>query len=373
MKRNIFVGIIIVIAVLAVLGGIKTLQIRKMIDFGKNYVPPPESIADATARTETWPDLLTAVGSVSAAQGVMVAPEIAGMVSEIHFESGATVKKGDLLLKLDTSTEEAQLQAAQAQSELAKLNAERTRKLSADKTVSQSELDSAEAVLKQNQANVDAIQAAIDKKNIRAPFDGKLGIRLVNLGEQLDVGKAIVSLQSLSPVFVDFSLPQEDLSQLKSSLPVRVTSDSYAGTNFDGKISAINPDLDATTRSVRVRATFANAQELLRPGMFVRVEVELPEKKNLLIIPATAMISEPYGDSVYLVLSDTNGGKNLTVQQKIIITGVMRGDFISVESGLQVGDRVATAGLFKLHNGSSVEVNNDEAPTPSLTPNPPNS
>jgi membrane fusion protein (multidrug efflux system) len=374
MKRKIFMGVLLALAVFVVLAGVKALQIRALLNAQKSFTQPPETIASGVAQPENWQDTLSAVGSISAEQGVTVSPEIAGTVSEIDFESGATVKQGDLLIKLDTSSEEAQLRAAQAETELARLTAERTRTLRADRTVSQSELDQAEATLKQDQANADAIQATIDKKTIRAPFAGRLGIRLVNLGEQLDVGKGIVSLQALDTVFGDFSLPQQDLAKLKTGLKVRVTSDSYAGKTFDGELAAINPDLETTTRSVRLRARFNNADQLLRPGMFVRVEVELPDQQPVLVIPSTAILSAPFGDSVFLIESQaTNGVTNLVAQQKFIRTGRARGDFVSVESGLQAGDRVATAGLFKLRNGVAVSVNNDELPKPSLSPNPPNS
>jgi len=205
MIRKIIIGFGIVLVVLAALAGVKFMQIRTLLAFAKTYTPPPETVASMAADEKNWPDLIPAVGSVSAVQGVTVSPEIAGKVVEIDFESGATVQKGDLLVKLDSESEQAQLRAAQAQVELSKLNIERQRKLRADKTISQSELDQAEAEVKQNEANADAIQATIDKKNICAPFTGKLGIRLVNLGEQLDVGKSIVSLQSVGPVFVDFT------------------------------------------------------------------------------------------------------------------------------------------------------------------------
>jgi len=379
MKRKILVAVGIVGAIFIVLAGVKVLQIRKMIASGKSFAPPPDAVSSAVAHEEKWQDTLAAVGSVNAEQGVTVSPEIAGTVSEIDFESGATVHKGDLLVKLDASSEEAQLRAAQAQVDWAKVTAERDRKLRADSTVSQSELDQAEASLKQAQANADAISATIDKKTIRAAFDGRLGIRLVNLGEQLDIGKGIVSLQSLTPVFVDFSLPQQDLSQLKTGLKVRVTSDSYPSNSFDGDLAAINPDLDATTRSVRLRAKFENAEQLLRPGMFVRAEIILPEAKPVLAIPATAVLSAPFGDSVFVIMTAAQAGitnmpaTNLVVRQKFIRTGKAHGDFVSVESGLKAGDRVASAGVFKLHNGSSVQENNEDTPKPSLTPTPPNS
>src|SRR5208283_5554206 len=206
-----------------------------------------ETIASAVAHEEKWQDTLTAIGSINAVQGVTVSPEIAGKVSEIAFESGAVVARGDLLVRLDTSSEEAQLRAVEAQVELARLNAERDRQLRANNTVSQSELDTAEAALKQQQGNADAIRATIEKKTIRAPFAGQLGIRLVNLGELLDVGKPIVSLQALSPVYCDFSLPQQDLARLKTGLQVRVFSDSYPDQLFEGTLTAITPNLDRAT------------------------------------------------------------------------------------------------------------------------------
>lgn len=373
MKKKIVFGIIIVVAVAGGLAAVKALQIKTLIGSAALFAPPPETIATAVAHAENWADTLPAVGSVSAAQGVTVAPEIAGTITEIAFESGATVKQGDLLLKLDTSSEDAQLRAAEAQTELARLNAERNRKLIEDKTVSQSELDATEATLKQAQANADAIRAIIQKKTIRAPFAGKLGIRLVNLGESLAVGQGIVSLQSLSPVFVDFSLPQQEFAQLQTGLKVRAFLDAYPTNQFEGELAAINPDLDAVTRSVRVRAKFANDGELLRAGMFARVSVILPEEQPVLVVPSTAVMSAPYGDSVFVITPDDKpGSTNLVAQQKFVRTGRMHGDFISVETGLKAGDKVATAGLFKLRNGISVRENNELAPKPSLAPNPPN-
>jgi len=374
MNRKLIIGIVIVLGVLGALAAVKTLQIKTIIGSAALFAPPPETIASAVVQAETWPDMLTAIGTVNAAQGVIVSPEIAGTASEIAFESGAVVRQGDLLVKLDTSSEQAQLQAAEAQVELAQANADRTQRLHADNTVSQSELDSAMATLKVNQANANVIRATIDKKTIRAPFAGRLGIRLVNLGEQLEVGKGIVSLQSLTPVYVDFSLPQQDLAQLQTGLVVQVTSDSYPGTNFTGELTAINPDLNATTRSVQLRAKFANAEQLLRPGMFVRVAVVLPQAQPVLAVPRTAILSAPYGDAVYVVEPQTaNGVTNLTVQQKFIRTGRVRGNFVSIESGLKAGDRVVSAGLFKLHNGVSVQENNADTPDILTAPNPPNS
>ena len=374
MTRKLIVGIVIVVMVVGVLALVKIMQIKSMIAFGAAFVPPPETISSAVAHEEKWQDALSAIGSIDPQNGVTLASEVAGTVTQIAVVDGSLVAKGDLLLQLDTSTEEAQLRAAEAQTELSRLNAERTKKLHADNTVSQSELDQADATLKQNEANADVIRAAIEKKTIRAPFAGKLGLWLVNAGMTLDARHPLISLQSLTPVYVDFWLPQQDLSQVKTGLEVQAMCDAYPGKKFTGTLTALNPEVSATTRSFFVRATFENADQLLRPGMFVRAEVILPDEKPVLAIPATAILSAPYGDSVFVIEAQVAKGKtNLVVQQKFIRTGKAHGDFVSVESGLNAGDKVATAGIFKLRNGVNVQENNEGSPKPSLTPTPPNS
>jgi len=256
---------------------------------------------------------------------------------------------------------------------------DRERNLRKENMVSQSELDAAEATLKGNQASADNIRAIIEKKTIRAPFSGRLGIRQVNLGQYLEAGKPIASLQSLSPIHADFSLPQQDLARITNGMKVRLTTDAYPARPFEGTLTTINPDLDASTRSVGLQATFENAQQLLRPGMFVRVEVLLPEHKNVLSIPATAVLSAPYGDSVFIIQANTNKDAKgsikpgLVVRQQFVRTGQARGDFLSVESGLKAGEKMASAGVFKLRNGMAVIENNDVVPKASETPNPPDS
>jgi len=371
MKLKIVFALVVVLIVFGGLAGVKTLQIRKMMAAGQAFVPPPESVSSAVARQEKWQETLDAIGSITAVQGVNITPEAAGTVSEIAFVSGAVVVTGDLLVRLDTSSEEAQLRSLEAQANLARINAERARQLRADNTVSQSELDTAEATLKQCQANADAIRAAIEKKTIRAPFAGKLGIRLVNLGEYLDTGKPIVSLQSLSPVYADFSLPQQELARLKTGMRVRVTTDTYPDKKFEGDLTAINPDLDPSTRSVRLQATLDNPEQFLRPGMFARVQVLLPSEQTVLAVPAPSVLSAPYGDSVYVIEPGTNGaGAGLVVRQQFIRTGRALGDFVSVETGLKTGERVVSSGLFKLRNGMSVVENNAIAPATAEAPHP---
>ena len=373
MKAKILTGLLLVLVLGGGLALIKKSQFQTLGDTMKLMVPPPETVASAIATDDQWPDVLPAIGTVNPMQGINLMAEIPGPLREILFDSGAEVAAGDLIVKLDTSSEEAQLRAAEAQSAWAKVTAEHLRQLRTDQAVAQSELDQAEATLKQNAANADTIRATLGKKNIRAPFAGRLGIWQVSLGQFLETGKPLVSLISLTPLFVDFSLPQQELSRLATGLKVRVTADAYPDKIFEGELAAINPDLNAATRSVGLRAKFANAEKLLRPGMFVRVEVLMPQAKKVLAIPATAVLSAPSGDSVFVILpSSEKGGTNLVVQQKFIRTGATHGDFIAVENGLQAGDKVVTAGVFKLRNGMGVVENNELAPKPSLTPTPPN-
>jgi membrane fusion protein (multidrug efflux system) len=371
MKRNIALGTLIVLLLVGLLGGIKGLQISTLIAAGKAFVQPPETVSSFVARQETWANTLQAIGSVVAVQGVEITPEVGGLVAKIAFESGAGVKQGDVLIELDSASERAQLRAMEAQAELARLNAERLRLLRAENTVSQADLDAAEASLKQLQASAEAIFAAIEKKIIRAPFAGMLGIRQVNLGEYLDPGEAIVSLQSLAPVFVRFSLPQQELSRLKTGMAVLAWADTYPGRQFEGRLTAINPDLNASTRSVPLQATFENAGQELRPGMFVRVEVVLASEEQLVVIPSTAVLSAPYGNSVYLIEPGTNAAGGFVVRQQFVRTGRSRGDFVSVETGVKPGQTVASAGLFKLRNGMAVAVNNEIVPPARENPQPP--
>lgn len=373
MKLKIIVGIAVVAAAAVGLGAVKALQIGTLVKAAASMKPPPETVSSAVARLEKWPVTVSAVGTVTAAQGVNVIAEIPGTVKEIAFESGALVNKGDLLIKLDTSSEEAELRSLDAQTDLARLNAERARKLRAENAVSQAELDTAEATLKQSQASADALRATIEKKHIRAPFSGRLGIRQVNLGEYIKAGETtIVSLQALETVYADFSLPQQELARLQTKLRVRLTADTYPGKQFEGELTSLNPELDATTRSIRLQATFANKEQLLRPGMFARIEVLLPGEQDVLVIPAPAVLAAPYGASVYVIEQATNGAGGLTVRQQFVRTGRARGDFVSVEAGLKEGDKVAGSGLFKLRNGASIVENNELTPKPEKSPTPAN-
>jgi len=371
-KRIIFtiIGLLIMIGLL---GGIKGLQIDRMIAQGSQYVPPPETVTTTVVRTDSWESRLTAVGSLVAVQGVMVTAELSGKIVRIAFEPGTHVKAGDLLLQQDTSSEAAQLRAIEANVTLAKLNLERLQKLLDRRTVAQSQYDNAEAQYKEGVAQADAIRAVIAKKNIRAPFAGRLGIRLVNLGQILNEGEPIVSLQSIDPIFVNFSLPQQQLAQIQTGLTVRVTSDALPGQAIEGKITAISPEVDAATRNIRIQATVANHQEHLRPGMFGNVAVILPASNKVLAVPATAVLYAPYSDSVFVVdekKSENNNQPGQVVRQQVVQLGEKRGDFVAVVSGIKAGETIVSTGAFKLRNGQTVVVDNTLAPEFKLAPEP---
>ncbi len=373
MIKKIIITIVGLLVVVGILGGIKGLQIERMIAQGKQFSPPPEPVTTAVARKETWESLLTAVGSLEAVQGVIVTAELSGKVERIGFEPGTKVKTGELLVQQDISAENAQLRAAEANLTLAKIDLERKRKLLAQRTISRSEYDNAEAQFKQAAAQADTIRAAVKKKTIRAPFDGRLGIRLVNMGQVLKEGDPIVSLQSIDPIFVNFSLPQQQLAQVTSGLTVQVTTDALPGQVVDGKITAINPQVDTATRNIQMQATVANPEERLRPGMFVNVAVVLPARKDVLAIPATAVLYAPYSDSVFVVeekKEEKKGQPGQVVRQKFVRLGEKKGDYVAVVSGLEEGDTVVSTGVFKLRNGQSVVVDNTVTPEFKLNPEP---
>ena len=373
MIKRIIITIVGLLVVVGILGGIKGLQIERMIAQGKQFSPPPEPVTTAVARKETWESLLTTVGSLEAVQGVIVTAELSGKVERIGFEPGTKVKAGELLVQQDISAENAQLRAAEAGLTLAKIDLDRKSKLLAQKTISRSEYDNAEAQFKQAAAQADTIRAAVKKKTIRAPFDGRLGIRLVNVGQVLKEGDAIVSLQLIDPIFVNFSLPQQQLAQVNSGLTVQVTTDALPGKVVAGKITAINPQVDAATRNIQMQATLANPEERLRPGMFVNVAVVLPARKDVLAIPATAVLYAPYSDSVFVVeekKEEKNGQPGQVVRQKFVRLGEKKGDYVAIVSGLVEGDTVVSTGVFKLRNGQSVVVDNAVTPEFKLNPEP---
>lgn len=337
-------------------------------------VPPPATPVTAEViQTADWHPSLVSVGTVAAVEGVMVSAQLDGTITGIHFQPGAEVQAGDLLVQQDVGPEQAQLQAAQAALQLAKVTLKRSRELLQRNTISQAQLDSDNAAELQAEANVQNIRATIDKKTIRAPFHGRLGVRLVDLGQMLKAGDNIVSLQALNPVYVDFYLPQQNLSTLRTGLTVKVTSDAFPGETFTGQLTTINPDIDSATRNIHVEATLANPEKHLRPGMFVDVSLVLPQVEHVLAVPQTAILYAPFGDSVFVIESAKNpqtGAMAQVARQKFVRLGRSEGDFVSVEAGLSPGDQVITTGAFKLQPNMPVTVDNALAPKTELNPKP---
>ncbi len=376
MTRKIILTIVGLLILVGSLAGLKLLQFQTMAAQGAKFVPPPETVTTAEVKADRWQPTLTAIGSVTAVQGVTVSAETSGTVKTIAFESGAMVKAGEALVELDAAIEQAQLRSAAASADLARANLERTRTMRGKNLASAADFDAAEAQAKQTIAQMDNIRAVLAKKTIRAPFAGRLGIRRVNLGQFLDNGAAIVSLQSLDPVYVDFALPQRYLAQLRPGMTVRVAADAFPQRPFAGKLTAISPEVDSITRNIRLQASLANPEDRLQPGMYVEVTVVLPETEPVLMIPATAVLYAPYGDSVFLIeekQDEKTGAVGKALNQKFVRLGPARGDFVVVASGLAAGQTVVSTGVFKLRNGMSVVVDNALAPQPQFAPKPTNS
>lgn len=364
------IGLVLLVVVLA---GVKGMQFGAMMNAAETMVMPPTVVSAIAAEEQDWEQTLTAVGTLEAVQGVMVTADIPGRITEILFTGGAEVKKGDILLRQDVSSEEAQLRAAEASAALAKSNLIRVTELLRKSVASKSEFDAADARYKEAVAQADSIRTTIEKKSVRAPFDGRLGIRLVNVGADLGTGDPIASLQAVNPIYVNFSLPQQDLPKLKLGLEVRITSDAVASRVFTGTITAINPEIDPSTRSLRVQASLENADHSLLPGMFANVDVVLPEVEHVLAVPVTAVAYATYGDSVFVVTEETNEETKAVTQvarQHFVRLGKSRGDFVAVEAGIDAGAEVVSAGVFKLRNGAPITINNDTQPTFSLDPHP---
>lgn len=317
--------------------------------------PPPATIASAEVKVETWQPYLHAVGSVEATQGVSVTTEVPGQVREILAQSGQHVEAGDVILQLDDSVDRAELEGLIAQHSLAKLQFQRARKLLKDRSVSQSEYDQSRAQMDSAAATVASKRALIDKKVIRAPFSGQLGIVEVNLGEYLSPGATIVPLQALDPVFVDYTLPERHFARVKVGQAVRVQVQAYPGRTFEGDISAINPGIEEGTRSLRLRAILDNRDHLLRHGMFAEVRTVLPAREGVLTLPRTSITYNPYGESVF-VIEDEDGVT--LVQRRPVKTGEVREGRVEILEGLQAGQRVVAAGQNKLRNAQPVSIDN---------------
>ena len=361
------VGLVVVVVLLA---GVKAGQIVTMVRAGEKFTLPPAAVSSAKVDAVEWAASRPAVATLVAVHGVTLGAELPGTVREVAFESGASVKKGALLVRLDTSTEEAQLGAAKAEAALARLSLQRVRTLRASGSSTQADLDTAEARAQQAQAAVAALEANIAKKVIRAPFDGRISIRQVELGQVLSPGTPIASLQSVSPIFADFWLPQQAIADLTPGQRVTLRTDVFPDAGWDGELTTVNPEVDVATRNVRVRATFPNGDGRLRPGMFANVDVVSGDRKPALVIPATAVLFAPYGDSVFAIEKDPKGGPATVARQRFVRLGERRGDFVAVVSGLSAGETVVSGGAFKLRNGMPVAVNDALAPGAKIDPKP---
>jgi membrane fusion protein, multidrug efflux system len=385
MRMRYFIAVLGLLLLIAALGGIKGTQIASLMSAGKAMQkagPPPETVNTALATLQTWEGTLHAVGSVAAVRGVEISNDAPGVVSRIDFESGALVHKGQLLVELDARVERAQLASARARQELAGISVSRSRALAQSRVIPQSQLDTDESATKTTLADVNQLEAQIDRKIVRAPFSGRLGIRAVNLGQYLNPGTMLTVLESIDSVYVDFTLPQQRLADVHVGTPVRVSVEGGASAFPDGTVAAVDPAIDATTRTIRVRANVPNSDERLHPGMFVNVTVVLPERAPVVTLPATALVHASYGDSVFVVedrKDDANGsgvdpgGRAVkTARQQFVRTGETRGDFVSVLDGVTAGQEVVTAGAFKLRNGARVAVDNQVRLDPQLMPHPEN-
>ena len=371
MAKRMLLMLVVAAAMIGGLGYFKLRQVQAAIK-GASYTPPPEAITTVIAKQTTWPSTLDVVGTVAAVHGVTVSADLPGTVDQIHFESGKFVQAGEILVELDTRQERAQLASMQAQQELAKVQYARSQKLVTEGVISRVDYDKAIADQKQSEANTAEIKAAIDRKTIRAPFSGVLGIRQANLGQYLAAGNPIVSLQSLNPIYVNFSVPQQDMQHIKIGQSVRVTADDLAGMTFTGRVNALDSVVDQATRNVQIQATLANPQGKLRPGMFTNVQVGVGASNTVLPLPASAISYAPFGDSVYIVseMKSPEGQTYRGVRQQFVKVQGSRGDQVGVISGLHAGDEIVTSGVFKLRNGAPVAVNNKIQPGNNPAPKP---
>jgi len=374
MIKKILLAVLLVAVVAGALVGIKALQIRKMIAQGESVVMPPAVISTANATSASWETVLRAVGSVTPVQGVTLTAETPGKVVRIDFDSGDRVETGDVLVQLDVSQETAQLRALEASENLARISLKRIETLLAQHSTAKSEYDVALAEHRQILAQMDALRAVIAKKTIRAPFAGTLGLRHVNLGQNLGDADTVATLQRLDSVYVEFVLPQQQVGQVRTGYTVRVTSDALPGQTLEGRLVAMEPLADSATRTVRMQAVFDNPAEILRPGMFVNAGVVLPARQDVTLVPATAVLFAAYSDSVFVVeQAEGNGTQGLVLRQQFVTLGERRGDFVTVTRGVAPGQTVVSTGVFKYRNGQSVVVDNALNPEFKIAPTPENS
>jgi len=371
MAKRMILMLGVTVVVLGALGFVKFKQVQAAVH-GAAFQPPPEAVTSIVARRVQWPATMSIIGTVEAVHGVTVSADLPGTVERITFDSGQPVRAGDVLVELDTRQERAQLAALEAQRDLAHVNFGREQQLLNEGVISRLEYDQATAQQKATAANVAEIRATIERKTIRAPFSGILGIRKVNLGQYLSAGSAVVPLQSLNPIYVDFGVPQQAAGQVRVGSNLHVLSEDLGGKVFTGRVTALDSVVDEATRNVQVQATLSNPEGKLRPGMFVQVETVLGASRPVITLPASAISYAPYGDSVFVItdLKDPKGKTYRGVRQQFVKVQGSRGDQVAVVSGVNPGDEVVTSGVFKLRNGAAVQVNNKVQPGNNPAPNP---
>jgi membrane fusion protein (multidrug efflux system) len=349
---------------------VKFIQIRQAIAEHANFKMPPESVTTFEAKEVVWNNQWKTIGSIAAIEGAELAAEEAGRVSKIGVESGARVEKGQMLLELDTSVEEADLKGALARLEQARQNLVRVNNLKIQSATSAATVEEAQSRVRQSDAEVGSLKASIDRKKITAPFAGRVGIRMVNIGQYVSQGTLLLPLFSIDPVYVNFSVPQQVSSKVTPGSKVLVRVDAASEKTFEGTVSAINPNIDQATRNLSIQAKVNNTDEFLRPGMFANVSMDFGDKLKYVVIPVSGISYAPYGDSVYIVNTAKldDGTEKLVAKNQIVHLGERRGDFVAVLSGVKVGDSVISTGAFKLRDGADLVIHNEKAPKLSENP-----
>ena len=371
MAKRMILMLVAAALLVGALGYFKLRQVQAAVKGGA-FQPPPAAVTTIVAKQETWPSTLSVVGTTAPVHGVTVSADLPGTVDTITFDSGKFVHEGEVLVQLDTRQERAQLAALEAQRDLAKINYDRMQQLVNEGVISRMDYDKSTAEQKQTEANVGEIKATIQRKTIRAPFSGILGIRQVNLGQYMSAGTAIVSLQALNPIYANFNVPQQVMSQMRPGQNVKISTDGASGHEYTGRVNALESTVDESTRNVQVQATLANPENKLRPGMFVQVEVGVGAQRSLFPLPASAINYAAFGDSVYIVtdLKGPDGKTYRGVRQQFVKIAGARGDQVGIVSGLNQGDEVVSSGAFKLRNGAAVAVNNKIQPGNNPSPKP---
>ena len=372
MAKRMILMLGVVLLLVGGLGFVKYRQIQAASQ-GGSFQPPPTAVTTIVAQREMWPSTLNIIGTTAAIQGVTVGADLPGTVAKINFESGKSVHAGDVLVELDTRQERAQLAAAEADRDLARITYGRQQQLVNQGVVARTEYDNAEAQQKSTDAKVGEIRATIERKTVHAPFSGILGIRQINLGQYLAAGQAIVSLQALNPIYVNFGVPQQESNKVQIGRTLRITSDNLPGVQFAGRVTAVDSVINEATRNIQIQATLSNPQGKLRPGMFVQVDVGIGASRQVVTLPASAINYAPYGDSVFVVtdLQDPQSKKTYRgVRQQFVKVEGSRGDQVAIISGLNAGDVVVSSGVFKLRNGAPVQVNNKVQPPNNPKPKP---